>query len=56
MTSVNPTLIVGEIIAEPIKIINPSISHRSIENTYFAFLDKVELPKSCYTRYIWTFW
>ncbi|MCS6713856.1 ATP-binding cassette domain-containing protein, partial [Proteus terrae] len=52
MTSVNPTLTVGEIIAEPIKIINPNISYQALKTLIFSFLDKVELPKSCYTRYI----
>ena len=38
LTSVNPTLTVGEIIAEPIKIINPSIRHQALRTLIFAFL------------------
>lgn len=52
-TSVNPTLTVGEIIAEPIKIINPSLHHQALEALILAFLDKVGLPKNCYQRYIY---
>lgn len=52
-TSVNPTLTVGEIIAEPIKIVDPSIHHQTLEKLIFAFLDKVGLPKNCYRRYIY---
>ncbi|MEQ5207167.1 dipeptide/oligopeptide/nickel ABC transporter ATP-binding protein [Proteus vulgaris] len=52
-TSVNPTLTVGEIIAEPVKIVAPSIHHQALEKLIFAFLDKVGLPKNCYKRYIY---
>ena len=52
-TSVNPTLTVGEIIAEPVKIVAPSIHHQALEKLIFAFLDKAGLPKNCYKRYIY---
>lgn len=52
-TSVNPTLTVGEIIAEPVKIHYPSIHRQALENLIFSFLDKVGLPKNCYQRYIY---
>ena len=52
-TSVNPTLTVGEIIAEPIKIINGALGKQELESLIFSLLDKVGLAKNCYHRYIY---
>lgn len=52
IASVNPTFTVGEMIAEPIKLINPTLRHNELETIIFSFLEKVQLPKSCYQRYI----
>ena len=42
----------GEMIAEPIKLINPTLRHNELETIIF-FLEKAQLPKSCcYQRYI----
>lgn len=52
-TSVNPTLTVGEIIAEPITILNPTIRPQALETLIFSLLDKVGLSKNSYHRYIY---
>lgn len=52
-TSVNPTLTVSEIIAEPIKIVNGHLSEKELERIILPLLDKVGLPQHCYQRYIY---
>ncbi|OAT51095.1 ATP-binding component of an ABC superfamily nickel transporter [Proteus hauseri ATCC 700826] len=52
-TSVNPTLTVGEIIAEPIRIMNSALTNQGTQQLIFSLLDRVGLAKSHYQRYIY---
>jgi oligopeptide transport system ATP-binding protein len=51
LASLNPKMLIKDIIAEPLKVFHKNLSKKQIEDKVFAIMDKVGLSKSMANRY-----